>query len=114
MSSGQAVSEEERGSASRESGAPPGASAGEDGGLGDRDLPAPGAGAVGIGEKVVSGYDGTFLEAVRDAVVPQPALMTFNNYQSWRKKDGKRPVKAKDGVSTTQGTESSIWKEAMK
>ena len=41
----------------------------------------------------VANYEGTFEDAVSEMVIPEPELMQFNDWLSWRKKEGLRPTK---------------------
>ena len=45
--------------------------------------------------------------------VPIPALMTFNDWQKWRRGVGRRPTIRKDGVGTTPTAEAELWRSSM-
>ena len=61
----------------------------------------------------VSGYAGTFLEAIEQEVLPQPPLMEWNEFEVWRRTAGRRPTAKDDGSSTTSAEESKMWNEVM-
>ena len=67
---------------------------------------------MSIGE--VASYEGTFEDAVSDMTIPVPELMPFNEWISWRKKEGLRPTK-KHGCAraTTSLEEADLWRRAM-
>ena len=69
-------------------------------------------GDMSIGE--VANYEGTFEDAVSDMTIPVPELMPFNEWISWRKKEGLRPTK-KHGCAraTTSLEEAELWRRAM-
>ena len=45
----------------------------------------------------VTGYDGTFEEAVEEGIIEKPARLTWNAFQTWRTDVGMRPSEAVDG-----------------
>ena len=58
-----------------------------------------------IGE--VAKYEGKFEDAVNDMTVPVPELMPFNEWISWRSKDGMRPTKKHGCVRATTSLEEA-------
>ena len=69
-------------------------------------------GDMSIGE--VANYEGTFEDAVGDMAIPVPELMPFNEWISWRKKEGLRPTKRLGCVrATTSQEEAELWRRAM-
>ena len=61
----------------------------------------------------ISGSPLTLLEAIRAGEVQSPPLMSWNNWQPWRKNFGRRPKQAVDGYSTSTTQESALWKSVM-
>ena len=62
----------------------------------------------------VSGSDKTLLEAIRDGDVPEPALMRWNAWQTWRSTAaGRLPTMSVDGYSVSRAQESALWKSVM-
>ena len=59
----------------------------------------------------VANYQGTIEDAVNEEVIPEPALMQFNQWQSWRKEEGLRPTKRR-GCSRATSTqeEANPWR----
>ena len=55
----------------------------------------------------------TLLDAINDGDVEFPGRMTFMDWLKWRKSTGTRPLKKRDGVSTTLEEENALWKEVM-
>ena len=55
----------------------------------------------------------TLLDAINDGEVEFPGRMTFMDWLKWRKSTGSRPLKKRDGVSTTLEEENVLWKEVM-
>ena len=55
----------------------------------------------------------TLLDAINDGEVEFPGRMTFMDWLKWRKSTGTRPLKKRDGVSTTLEEENVLWKEVM-
>ena len=55
----------------------------------------------------------TLLDAINDGDVEFPGRMTFMDWLKWRKSTGTRPLKKRDGVSTTLEEENVLWKEVM-
>ena len=55
----------------------------------------------------------TLLDAMNDGDVEFPGRMTFMDWLKWRKSTGTRPLKKRDGVSTTLEEENVLWKEVM-
>ena len=65
--------------------------------------------------KEVSGQpEGTaLLECINRGVVPYPERMTYVRWLEWRKETGSRPVKRRDGRSTSTTEEVALWRSAM-
>ena len=61
----------------------------------------------------VSGYTGSFDDAVANGLIPAPHLMGWNTWQQWRKGAGRRPTKAVDGFSTETLSETELWRASM-
>ena len=64
----------------------------------------------------ISGHIGkTLLDAIRESIVPRPALMGWNEWQRWRSTEGLRPLTrvAGAGNSTTNAQERQFWKNVM-
>ena len=55
----------------------------------------------------------TLLDAINDGDVEFPGRMTFMDWLKWRKSTGTRPLKKRDGVSTTLEEENALWREVM-
>ena len=72
-----------------------------------QDAPAP----VVEQQREVTGTDLSFIECVSQDVLPQPTLMSFNEWQVWRKSN--RPSKANDGLATTSKQEARLWRSVM-
>ena len=64
-------------------------------------------------QQQVSGSSKTLVEAIRDGEVEQPALMSWNKWQQWRRDKGLRPTAAVDSEATTGAQESALWKSIM-
>ena len=75
------------------------------------ELPIP----KGAGSKEVSGEaDGvTLSQCLADSRVPVPDRMSFPKWQQWRKAEGRRPTKRKDGVGLSTGQEVALWRATM-
>eukprot|EP00434_Breviolum_minutum_P043910 symbB.v1.2.039161.t1/scaffold6334.1/size18957/2 len=75
------------------------------------ELPAP----KGAGSKEVSGEaDGvTLSQCLADGRVPVPDRMSFPKWQQWRKAEGRRPTKRKDGVGLSTAQEVALWRATM-
>ena len=69
----------------------------------------------GARSKEVSGEaDGvTLAECLADGRVPVPDRMSFPKWQQWRKAEGKRPTKRKDGVGLSTAEEVALWRATM-
>ena len=62
----------------------------------------------------VSGYPGyTLSRAIDEDLIAAPELMSFNDWQRWRRDFGRKPTEAVDGVSMTQTQESALWRMTM-
>ena len=57
---------------------------------------------------------GVIAQAVNADVVPKPKLMDYRYWLKWRQTEGKRPLKKRDGKSTTKGEESYMWRYTMR
>ncbi len=66
-----------------------------------------------FGVRVVTGYEGTIGEAIADGAIPRPPLVSFNEWQQWRRDFGKRPRHATEGGTTSSRTEASLWRTTM-
>ena len=55
----------------------------------------------------------TLLDAINDGDVEFPSRMSFMDWLKWRKTTGTRPLKKRDGVSTSLEEENKLWKEVM-
>ena len=67
-----------------------------------------------MSEQVAGKPEGaTLLDAINDGDVEFPGRMTFMDWLKWRKSTGTRPLKKRDGVSTTLEEENVLWKEVM-
>ena len=53
------------------------------------------------------------LDAINDGEVEYPERMTFMQWLAWRKSTGTRPLKKKDGGSSSLEEENKLWKEVM-
>ncbi len=62
----------------------------------------------------VANYQGTIEDAVNEDMIPEPALMQFNEWQSWRKEEGLRPTKRRGSSRTTSTQEEAkLWCRVM-
>jgi len=61
----------------------------------------------------VSGTDLPFEEAVSAELVPKPELMTWNDWQAWRRGVGLRPTIAADGGRGEGKVEAALWRRVM-
>ncbi|CAK9071601.1 unnamed protein product, partial [Durusdinium trenchii] len=55
----------------------------------------------------------TLSECIADGRVPVPDKMSFPKWQAWRRKEGRRPVKRKDGRGMRTDEEVALWKAIM-
>ena len=55
----------------------------------------------------------TLLDAINDGTVPCPGRMSYVRWLEWRKETGSRPVKRRDGRSTTNTQEVALWRSVM-
>ena len=55
----------------------------------------------------------TLLECINTGVVPYPERMTYVRWLEWRKETGSRPVKRRDGRSTSTTEEVALWRSVM-
>ena len=71
--------------------------------------------AANPSDKEVSGSVKTLIEAIDDGEIAKPAdVMSLNEFIRWRSKEGRRPHKATDGVSSTPKQEALLWRDLMK
>ena len=61
----------------------------------------------------VAGSEERLLVLIDRGEVPTPALMTFNDWQKWRRDVGRRPTVRKDGIGTTPKVEAVLWRSTM-
>ena len=52
--------------------------------------------------------------AIDSGQILAPDLMEFNQWQQWRRVDGRRPQMAVDGNGTTSAFESRLWRRTMR
>ena len=55
----------------------------------------------------------TLIQAIEAENIPLPELMSFPKWQHWRKHEGRRPMKKKDGIACSTADEVKLWKEVM-
>ena len=55
----------------------------------------------------------TLGECIADGRVPVPEEMSFFKWQAWRKVEGKRPTRRRDGRGTTTVEEVALWRATM-
>ena len=55
----------------------------------------------------------TLLRAIGAEIVSVPDAMIFPKWQHWRKHEGPRPTKKKDGITISTADEVKLWKQAM-
>ncbi|CAK9045581.1 Pro-Pol polyprotein [Durusdinium trenchii] len=55
----------------------------------------------------------TFSECIADGRVPAPDKTTFPKWQAWRRKEGRRPVRKRDGRGMRTDEEVALWKAIM-
>ena len=55
----------------------------------------------------------TLIQAIEAETIPLPEPMSFPKWQHWRKHEGRRPTKKKDGIARTTADEVKLWKEVM-
>ena len=55
----------------------------------------------------------TLLECINTGVVPYPERMPYVRWLEWRKETGSRPVKRRDGRSTSTAEEVALWRSVM-
>ena len=62
-------------------------------------------------------FDRTLLEAIKEGVVPRPGLLTYQDWNSWRAREGQRPSKRRhgdDARTTATGDEAQLWRTVIK
>ena len=52
----------------------------------------------------------TLLECINTGAVPFPERMSYVRWLEWRKETGSRPVKRRDGRSTSTAEEVALWR----
>ena len=60
---------------------------------------------------------GSLLEAIEEGVVPRPGLLTYQDWNSWRAREGQRPSKRRhgdDARTTATGDEAQLWRTVIK
>ncbi len=69
---------------------------------------------VGLLFEEVAKYEGTFEDAVTAMIIPEPKMMPFTEWASWRKKKGLRPTK-RQGCDRlmTYLEELKLWNRVM-
>ncbi|CAE7297016.1 pol, partial [Symbiodinium sp. CCMP2456] len=55
----------------------------------------------------------TLLECIETGAVPFPERMSYVRWLEWRKETGSRPVKRRDGRSTSTTEEVALWRSVM-
>ena len=55
----------------------------------------------------------TLLECINTGAVPFPECMSYVRWLEWRKETGSRPVKRRDGRSTSTAEEVALWRSVM-
>ena len=55
----------------------------------------------------------TLSECIADGRVPRPERMSFPKWQAWRKDEGRRPEKKRDGRGLTTEEEVALWRSIM-
>ena len=61
----------------------------------------------------VSGSELSLINAIREGIVPQPVLQGWNEWQVWRRENGRRPLVRTDGYTTSAPQEAALWRSAM-
>ncbi|CAL1158724.1 unnamed protein product [Cladocopium goreaui] len=56
----------------------------------------------------------TLLDAIDAGRIPRPAEMTFPRWQAWRRGEGMRPTRRRDGRGLTTAEEVELWREVMR
>ena len=63
-----------------------------------------------------SGTDMTLLDSIRKGEIEKPPPCDYSvgaSWLKWRNTVGRRPNKATDGTTTSQGLEAHLWRTAM-
>ena len=55
----------------------------------------------------------TLLECINTGAVPFPERMSYVRWLEWRRQTGSRPVKRRDGRSTSSADEVALWRSVM-
>eukprot|EP00435_Cladocopium_sp_Y103_P042487 s1035_g11.t1 len=61
-------------------------------------------------------YDRTLLEAIDEGIVPRPPLLTYQEWNAWRAREGQRPSRRRHGdqeITTTTAEEAQLWRKVM-
>ena len=63
----------------------------------------------------VRGSTKSLLQAIEDGDVPRPGLLGYQDWNSWRAREGQRPSKIRDGDERTTSTaeEAQLWRNVM-
>ena len=64
-------------------------------------------------QQEVSGSYDTLAHMIDAGEIERPRLMTYNQWQTWRSRDGRRPTVQRDGVGMPQRAEALLWKQTM-
>ena len=64
-------------------------------------------------EREVSGTEESLADAISAQTVPKPPLMPFNDWQKWRRDEGKRPRRPVDESTTSSRFEAALWRKTM-
>ena len=62
----------------------------------------------------VTGWDGTFEEAVEADIIQRPPPLSWNRWQRWRSDEGGGPTTATDGYSRDTRHEAAIYARVMR
>ena len=55
----------------------------------------------------------SLITLIDNGEVPIPAMMSFNDWQKWRRDVGRRPTVRTNGVGTSSTDEVKIWRSSM-
>ena len=64
-------------------------------------------------QQEVSGSYDTLAHMIDAIEIERPRLMTYNQWQTWRSREGRRPTIQRDGVGMPQRAEALLWKRTM-
>ena len=66
------------------------------------------------GQREVSGSDEALLAMMLAGEIPFPPVCTWNEWATWRSREGRRPrLRANDPEGTTREQESLLWRTVM-